>query len=384
MEVQDSDAAEDMNNHKTMSDDVLNLPPGFRFHPTDEEVITHYLIPKVLDREFTAAAIAEVDLNKCEPWDMPGRAKIGEKDWYFFCQKDRKYPTGTRTNRATKSGYWKATGKDKEICRVGRRTLVGMKKTLVFYLGRAPKGEKMNWVMHEFRIEGQFPYHHLPHINKDEWVVCRVFNKSAGGVINNNNGNNYLRSSHPPMDWTDFTTSFMEELLENPSASPPPLVDPSGIACRGYSTKWDDTDLVEGNHQDDGSCFLIPSDVLLPRPPVQNYNPFGNSDYSPQGLMGKLRPRPEMLERYKGDRHSSANPSLIALCRDEAEFEGSNATGIDVNNETSSTMTTINGSVTGRSNEVGYYGYIESSLMDPADDYDLALESLMNQENPIF
>lgn len=49
-----------------------HLPPGFRFHPTDEELITYYLLKKVLDCNFTARAIAEVDLNKCEPWELPG------------------------------------------------------------------------------------------------------------------------------------------------------------------------------------------------------------------------------------------------------------------------------------------------------------------------
>ena len=47
--------------------DDAQLPPRFMFHPTDEELITHYLIRKVLDRNFTRRAIAEVDLNKCEP-----------------------------------------------------------------------------------------------------------------------------------------------------------------------------------------------------------------------------------------------------------------------------------------------------------------------------
>jgi len=50
----------------------LDLPPGFRFHPTDEEIITHYLTHKALNNRFTSGVIGEVDLNKCEPWHLPG------------------------------------------------------------------------------------------------------------------------------------------------------------------------------------------------------------------------------------------------------------------------------------------------------------------------
>lgn len=163
----------------TEDDGMMELPPGFRFHPTDEELITHYLSPKVLDYSFCAIAVGEVDLNKVEPWDLPWRAKLGEKEWYFFCVRDRKYPTGMRTNRATESGYWKATGKDKEIFKV--KKLVGMKKTLVFYKGRAPRGEKTNWVMHEYRLEGKNSIHGASKVEKNEWVICRIFKKSSGG-----------------------------------------------------------------------------------------------------------------------------------------------------------------------------------------------------------
>lgn len=51
--------------------DKMDLPPGFRFHPTDEELITHYLYKKVIDSNFSARAMGEVDLNKSEPWDLP-------------------------------------------------------------------------------------------------------------------------------------------------------------------------------------------------------------------------------------------------------------------------------------------------------------------------
>lgn len=84
---------------------------------------------------------------------------MGEKEWYFFSLRDRKYPTGLRTNRATNAGYWKTTGKDKEIfssnSAPASAELVGMKKTLVFYKGRAPRGEKTNWVMHEYRLHSK-------------------------------------------------------------------------------------------------------------------------------------------------------------------------------------------------------------------------------------
>nr|AYK02779.1 NAC domain transcription factor [Zoysia japonica] len=159
----------------------MELPPGFRFHPTDEELITHYLARKVADSRFAALAVGEADLNKSEPWELPSLAKMGEKEWYFFCLKDRKYPTGLRTNRATVAGYWKATGKDKDIFR--GKALVGSKKTLVFYTGRAPKGEKSGWVMHEYRLHGKL-VNGVPKVgSKNEWVLCRVYKKSLAGLV---------------------------------------------------------------------------------------------------------------------------------------------------------------------------------------------------------
>ncbi|KAL3647038.1 hypothetical protein CASFOL_008006 [Castilleja foliolosa] len=158
------------------------VPPGFRFHPTEEELLTYYLRKKVTCQKIDLDVIRDIDLNKLEPWDIQEKCKIGstpQNDWYFFSHKDKKYPTGTRTNRATASGFWKATGRDKAIHSNFAR--IGMRKTLVFYRGRAPRGLKSDWIMHEYRLDdNNIP--HEPTINDDSgpdegWVVCRVFKK---------------------------------------------------------------------------------------------------------------------------------------------------------------------------------------------------------------
>nr|CAA63101.1 NAM [Petunia x hybrida]CAA63102.2 NAM [Petunia x hybrida] len=208
-----------MENYQHFDCSDSNLPPGFRFHPTDEELITYYLLKKVLDSNFTGRAIAEVDLNKCEPWELPEKAKMGEKEWYFFSLRDRKYPTGLRTNRATEAGYWKATGKDREIYSSKTSALVGMKKTLVFYRGRAPKGEKSNWVMHEYRLDGKFAYHYISRSSKDEWVISRVFQKSCSTVgTTSNGGKKRLNSSF---------NNMYQEVSSPSSVSLPPLLESS-------------------------------------------------------------------------------------------------------------------------------------------------------------
>ena len=65
-------------------EEALDLPPGFRFHPTDEEIITCYLTEKVLNCSFSAIAVGEADLNKCEPWDLPSRFFLLLKFSFFF------------------------------------------------------------------------------------------------------------------------------------------------------------------------------------------------------------------------------------------------------------------------------------------------------------
>ncbi|KAJ8512386.1 hypothetical protein OPV22_002820 [Ensete ventricosum] len=158
----------------------VTLPPGFRFHPTDEELVGYYLRRKINGHNLELEIIPEVDLYKCEPWELPEKSFLPSKDleWYFFSPRDRKYPNGSRTNRATQSGYWKATGKDRRVS--SQRRAVGMKKTLVYYRGRAPQGSRTGWVMHEYRLH-ETECETTASGLQDSYALCRVFKKSAPG-----------------------------------------------------------------------------------------------------------------------------------------------------------------------------------------------------------
>ncbi|XP_020254522.1 LOW QUALITY PROTEIN: NAC domain-containing protein 68-like [Asparagus officinalis] len=156
----------------------LNLPPGFRFHPTDEELVVHYLCRKATYQRLPAPIIAEVDLYKFNPWDLPEKALFGQREWYFFTPRDRKYPNGSRPNRAAGQGYWKATGADKPVSPAGSKKPLGIKKALVFYSGKAPRGIKTDWIMHEYRLaDTNRSANKKGSLRLDDWVLCRLYNK---------------------------------------------------------------------------------------------------------------------------------------------------------------------------------------------------------------
>ncbi|KAG7605148.1 NAC domain-containing protein 96 [Arabidopsis thaliana] len=154
------------------------LPPGFRFHPTDEELIEYYLKRKVEGLEIELEVIPVIDLYSFDPWELPDKSFLPNRDmeWYFFCSRDKKYPNGFRTNRGTKAGYWKATGKDRKITSRSS-SIIGYRKTLVFYKGRAPLGDRSNWIMHEYRLCDDDTSHGSQNL-KGAFVLCRVAMKN--------------------------------------------------------------------------------------------------------------------------------------------------------------------------------------------------------------
>nr|KYP75561.1 NAC domain-containing protein 69 [Cajanus cajan] len=152
------------------------MPVGFRFHPTDEELVGHYLKHKLLGNHSTVHnVIAEIDVCKFEPWGLPAFSKVksDDQEWFFFSPLGLKFTKDRRKkcNRKTKAGFWKPTGKDREIKSRGSKNVIGTKKTLVFYKGRSSDALRTKWVIHEYHAV-TFPQ------DKRDFVLCRLMNKA--------------------------------------------------------------------------------------------------------------------------------------------------------------------------------------------------------------
>eukprot|EP00262_Sarcandra_glabra_P017559 TRINITY_DN604_c1_g4_i1.p1 TRINITY_DN604_c1_g4~~TRINITY_DN604_c1_g4_i1.p1 ORF type:complete len:387 (+),score=67.31 TRINITY_DN604_c1_g4_i1:142-1302(+) len=163
---------------------LQTFPPGYKFVPTDEELIHYYLKNKVAGQPLPDNKIYDVNLYNYNPEQLREMFNLWkEKDWYFFTPRKRKYPNGNRPNRAAGDGYWKATGADKPI---GIRREIGVRKALVFYKGKPPKGEKTGWIMHEFRVNDSItktppkaPLNADDCYKLDDWVLCKIYEKKS-------------------------------------------------------------------------------------------------------------------------------------------------------------------------------------------------------------
>ncbi|OMP04842.1 No apical meristem (NAM) protein [Corchorus olitorius] len=159
----------------------LRFPAGVRFHPTDVEVL-EYLRRKVKgkgkakDKKLCLEIVAEVDVYKHAPWDLPHLSALKTKSdpkWYFLCPTVKKFAKGPRLNRAGDFGYWKSSGKEKTIkC---NHQLLGSMKTLVFHQGKSQRqGDKTDWIIHEYRL---FQRHNQKLVQNSDYVFCVVFKK---------------------------------------------------------------------------------------------------------------------------------------------------------------------------------------------------------------
>ncbi|KAK6164270.1 hypothetical protein DH2020_001134 [Rehmannia glutinosa] len=159
-----------------------SIPPGYRFQPTDVELIDYYLKARlcygVLPNGFNKLFL-DVELYNHNPQDLIRMHEQLEEDqnsWYFFTPRERKYGNGRRPQRSAGNGYWKAVGKDTQIIHNG--VVIGYKKSVGFLTGKYPKGERTEWKMHEYLTKDQKDQlHNLPSTSAklNDCVLCKIY-----------------------------------------------------------------------------------------------------------------------------------------------------------------------------------------------------------------
>ncbi|XP_068653699.1 NAC domain-containing protein 104-like [Aristolochia californica] len=160
-----------------MGDDNVKLPPGFRFSPTDQELVVHFLNRKAAQLPCHPDSIPDLNVDMFDPWDLKGKALAGDNHWYFFSHRS--------DSHTSPNGYWKTMGADEPVSCDNNQ--VGVKKSLVFYIGEQPLGTKTNWIMHEYHLlDGETSSRTSrkkgtqKSASRDR-VLCRVYDRSNGG-----------------------------------------------------------------------------------------------------------------------------------------------------------------------------------------------------------
>ncbi|CAO2148711.1 unnamed protein product [Urochloa humidicola] len=161
--------------------------PGFKFTPTDEDIVVHYLRPRAVNEPVPSTYIVDVDILRYNPWDL---LPEGSVEKYYFSQRVMKWPLGNQWNRAAGDGYWKTSGKEVPIfsrsVNTGEPLMIGLRRTLVFYHGKSGIGENTDWVMQEYRLagEGLKPYRVMRPSGSNNSGEC----SSAAAVVGKKNG----------------------------------------------------------------------------------------------------------------------------------------------------------------------------------------------------
>ncbi|PNT61630.1 uncharacterized protein LOC100827131 [Brachypodium distachyon] len=156
-------------------------PPGFRFMPTDEELVEYYLLPRLQGRPHVPNdCIIEDNVYRCHPDELiDGHKDKGETSWYFLTPRSRKYTKGDRPDRCTDDhrGRWKAsTGKteiEKET--VGNVRVKFFESTLGYHVGPVDTETKTKWLMRELSIKDFQIKLDQNSMKLDEYVMCRIY-----------------------------------------------------------------------------------------------------------------------------------------------------------------------------------------------------------------
>ncbi|TVU09792.1 hypothetical protein EJB05_43288 [Eragrostis curvula] len=161
----------------------VKYPTGFRFKPTDEELIEYYLLPRLQGRPTEPNdAIIEANVYEFHPDTLINgiyKSK-GKDEWFFLSPRARMYQNGVRPSRKTEDGRgrWKASTATKVVAKETVSDGVKFCKNVLNYFAGSPKDEtRTKWLMRELTI----PEFEIKRGNSganatlDEYVMCKIY-----------------------------------------------------------------------------------------------------------------------------------------------------------------------------------------------------------------
>ncbi|XVE56842.1 hypothetical protein DITRI_Ditri04bG0043200 [Diplodiscus trichospermus] len=154
------------------------IPVGYRFLPTDEELVTHYLINKVFCNPLPASVFQ--DIKATELYTKPPKKLVefsnGEREWYFFyIEEENCNKEGCCNQKAIRIvvgeglGFWQSNREIPIFDRDGN--VLAFKIHFIYFSGHLSKAKKTHWTLDEYRLSTQF---YTLHNSKEKWVLGRL------------------------------------------------------------------------------------------------------------------------------------------------------------------------------------------------------------------
>ncbi|GMY18809.1 NAC domain containing protein 50-like [Fagus crenata] len=157
----------------------MEIPPGYRFRPNDQEITLFYLINKVINNPFPDGFKNTIrdDCDDVVYGDFMKLTKIFQETrmdcLYFYVRLKKK--TLKRVERVNQYGTWRSQKDTKIFSDPPYNTNhVGSKRSFMFVPKEGVHGLG-RWVMYEFRLDGIY----RNTTNNDNIVICQIKHKKG-------------------------------------------------------------------------------------------------------------------------------------------------------------------------------------------------------------
>ncbi|OMO69178.1 No apical meristem (NAM) protein [Corchorus capsularis] len=199
---------------------MVQLPPGFRFRPTEEQLLHGYLLKKVRGEALPCDIVTDCEIygeRDKEPWKIFDENST--EKFYVFTQLKKKNPNGKRIERKAGIGSWK--GQRTDFVKDSNNNHIGFKKPFVFEV-KNPSSSNINkqqhWLMTEYSLVNDL----------SGYVLCEIRNKNSNSSarvdeqVEDEDEDYEIMAEDQQVEDEEYgiTAEELEEMLSDPEIQP--------------------------------------------------------------------------------------------------------------------------------------------------------------------